>query len=398
MDLKLPESAAFSAPEKIEFLRGALSATPDLPWIRMQLAGLLVMRDSFDEALELLHEKQFEGVWQHRARMLEGSAWMSKATPEANLQANRMFESAFEAAKVPQVRARALAALGKAKLRLGDRDMARSVFENSLLLDPNNPDAQKRLTAMELNEGFELNALKRCNNLLQKGISNSRLLADRYLSLSLLGREQEAVEQEGLDQFLVETTPQPPSGWESIEEFNEALCEELCTHPSLRFERYGTASTASWRIDEPLLVRSKVFPGFLEMIRREVLDHLNRLDDDHVIKQSMPEKATLRAWSVLAHGPGHEEWHMHQSGWITGVYYAAVPDSVKFADDQRGCIEFGNPELPHIAREFSGKRRIVRPSPGKLLIFPSQAFHHTYPSDSSERRLAVAFDVVPDVH
>ncbi|MDO8653363.1 MAG: putative 2OG-Fe(II) oxygenase [Undibacterium sp.] len=395
MHLKLPDTATFSTPEKIEFLKAALHASPDAPWLRMQLGGLLLLRDDFEGVISLLHGRQFEGVWQHRARMLEGNAWMSKATPEANLQASKMFELAFDAAAIPITRARALAALGKACIRLNKKTEARTALESSLLLDPRNPDAQKRLTAMDLNEGRESDALRRCDAMLKQGVNNSRLLADRYLLLALLGREKEAQEQEGLDQFLSETTPLPPFGWSSIEEFNNALSEELYTHPSLRYERYGTASTASWRIDEPLLARSKVFPALLEMIRREALSQLERLDDGHVLQQSKPERALIRAWSVLAQGSGHEEWHMHQSGWISGVYYVAVPDSVKASSDKRGCIEFGNPELPHIPRVTSEQRITIRPSPGKLLMFPSQAYHHTYPSDSSERRLVVAFDIVP---
>ncbi len=395
MNLTLPDSAAFSAPEKIEFLRAALSATPDVPWLRVQLANLLVLRDHFSAAIDLLSAYQFVGVWQHRARMLEGNAWLSEETHEANLQASKLFAVARDAAQIPASRARALAAFGKAQLRLGERTEARSAFERALQLDARNPDAQKRLTAMDINEGREVQALQRCDALLQRGVNNSRLLADRYLLLALLGRATEARAQEGLDQFLVDASPAPPCGWDSADQFSQALREELCSHPSLRYERYGSASAASWRIDEPLLARAKVFPFFLDMLRREITAHLGRLDDGHALKQSAPERAQIRAWAVLAQGPGHEDWHMHQSGWISGVYYAAVPESVTTSLDQRGCIEFGNPELSHIPRLIPGQRLTVRPSPGKLLMFPSQAYHHTYPSDSSERRLAVGFDVIP---
>ncbi|MES2016464.1 MAG: putative 2OG-Fe(II) oxygenase [Pseudomonadota bacterium] len=398
MDLILPQSAAFSAPEKIDFLTAALGATPDMPWLRIQLASLLVLRDKFSEAIDLLHGRNFAGAWQHRARMLEGNAWLSVETAQANRQASDMFDAAQAAAQLPQTRSQALAALGKAQLRLGHAAEARAAFERALALDASNPDAQKRLSALDMNQGREAQVLQRCDALLAAGVHNARLLADRYLALALLGRTDEAHHTEGLDQFLVDTIPAAPNGWATLEQFNAALREELRSHPSLRFERYGTASSASWRIDEPLLARSTVFPAMLEMVRREVGAHLDRLDDAHVLKRSRPARAQIRAWAVLAQGPGHEEWHMHQSGWISGVYYAAVPASVASARDQRGCIEFGNPELPHIARPIPGQRRTVRPGVGKLLLFPSQAYHHTYPSDSQDQRMAIAFDVVPAEH
>jgi hypothetical protein len=41
-------------------------------------------------------------------------------------------------------------------------------------------------------------------------------------------------------------------------------------------------------------------------------------------------------------------------------------------------------------------QRVVRPEPGKLVLFPSYFWHGTVPFHSEKTRLTVAFDVVPE--
>ena len=392
MHLELPLPLTFTPLEKIDFLFQSLSHTPNSEWVRVELAELLLLMDRFDDVLNVLRGHDFTNTWQYRARMIEGNVWLNK---EVDREAATAFTAADAAALTTRAHARALAGLGKALVRIGDTERARRVFEQALKADPANPDAQKRLTALNLREECEAEALRRCDALIRQGVLNSRLLADRYLALAVLGRAKEAQEQEGLDIFFQSTELEPPPSWDSIDSFNADLLDEVARHTALRFERFGTASTASWRIDNPLLKRSRVFPALLELIRREILRQVERMGPDHPLRRSKPERALLHPWCVLAQGPGHELWHMHQNAWISGVYYVAVPEVVRFSSDNCGCIEFGNPELSHIPRAIPGERRTFRPKPGRLLMFPSHAYHRTYPSDSQEHRLAVAFDVIP---
>jgi len=45
--------------------------------------------------------------------------------------------------------------------------------------------------------------------------------------------------------------------------------------------------------------------------------------------------------------------------------------------------------------ETDRPRRLVRPSVGKLVLFPSYFWHGTVPFTADRARLTVAFDVVP---
>ena len=92
---------------------------------------------------------------------------------------------------------------------------------------------------------------------------------------------------------------------------------------------------------------------------------------------------------------GHHVPHFHSAGWLSSAYYAALPPTMSEAlpGSTAGHIQFGSPpaglglDLP--------ARRIVRPEPGRLVLFPSYLWHGTLPFPGEGTRLTAAFDVVP---
>ena len=92
---------------------------------------------------------------------------------------------------------------------------------------------------------------------------------------------------------------------------------------------------------------------------------------------------------------GHQLAHIHPLGWMSGVYYAALPPQV--ADDdpaQAGWIRFGRPGA--LLADLDGLNcHTIRPQEGLLVLFPSYLYHHTIPFESSERRISIAFDALP---
>jgi hypothetical protein len=99
------------------------------------------------------------------------------------------------------------------------------------------------------------------------------------------------------------------------------------------------------------------------------------------------------SWSVLLRGGGHHVDHIHQKGWISGVYYVDLPDCLENDQDKPGWIKFG---------EFAGKsgrklpwQKAVRPQAGVAVYFPSYMTHGTLPTTGDQTRLTVAFDIIP---
>ena len=83
--------------------------------------------------------------------------------------------------------------------------------------------------------------------------------------------------------------------------------------------------------------------------------------------------------------------HIHPRGWISSVYYVAVPDAVE--DGQQGWLKFGEPSFATPMNDTI--RRMVKPAPGRLVLFPSYMWHGTVPFRSDTARTTIAFDAVP---
>ena len=174
------------------------------------------------------------------------------------------------------------------------------------------------------------------------------------------------------------------------------LAGELLARPDIRYERHGTSSEKTWRIDVPAVGAVPAVQALLAPIAETAERHGAALGA-HPWVAARPDRAALRCWCVITEGDGFEHWHMHPAGWMSGGYYVQVPGSVEREEDGRGCLAFGLP--PGLAGEDAarmfGETRL-RPRAGSLTLFPSHAQHRTYPHGDSGRRICVAFDIVPD--
>jgi hypothetical protein len=122
------------------------------------------------------------------------------------------------------------------------------------------------------------------------------------------------------------------------------------------------------------------------------LDAFNAASADDSWLQCRPVSAQLRAWGLIQGSGAYEEWHTHRGGWLSGVYYIAIPDEFSTDDDGAGCIELGPPKS--LADRYPETLRIA-PRSGMLLLMPSHFHHCTIPFVSQGKRISFAFDVRP---
>ena len=96
------------------------------------------------------------------------------------------------------------------------------------------------------------------------------------------------------------------------------------------------------------------------------------------------------SWSVRLAAQGYNVAHTHPVGWISAVFYVALPDPAQLGSAPAGWITFGEPppELGLSLRAYAE----VEPRPGRLVLFPSSMWHGTHPFQDGER-LVVAFDL-----
>ena len=93
---------------------------------------------------------------------------------------------------------------------------------------------------------------------------------------------------------------------------------------------------------------------------------------------------------------GFQDVHFHPVGWLSGVYYPALPKTVETSgDDREGWIEFGR-AFYMIKSSDNPPVRAVKPEEGFMVLFPSYFGHRTIPFTGDEKRVSVAFDVISE--
>lgn len=112
------------------------------------------------------------------------------------------------------------------------------------------------------------------------------------------------------------------------------------------------------------------------------------------LSRKWPEQPWLYAWYVRLLRGGYQNAHIHPPGWLSGVVYLAVPDESQ--ESQAGHLEFqlGGPSYP--SGRGTMPRQVVRPIPGRLVLFPSSLHHRTIPFAQGDERTSIAFDLRPD--
>ena len=395
-----PEPAkALSARQECAILTHAVARNPGSASLRLRLARLLNQLDAFDEAIAVLTapDAATPNSPDYGACMALAAAWFRRDQPGDTVRAHHTAIRAEALATTSTQRSAALADQGKALLRLDRLNAARDRLTEALRRDPGNMPACRRLATELLRTGDTEAVIAMTDRLAAQGIGHARLFMARMLAFAQLDRIAEARAIIDPERFRHRRILTPPLGWADIAAFNTALVEELKTHPGLRYERHGTASRSTWRIDALATGAAPIARALLAQIAETAERHVAALSDiAHPWLAARPDRGELRSWCVITEGEGFEQWHAHPFGWMSGVYYAQVPDTVVTGSDAGGCIAFGLPDgLIGADRAAQFGEDLVRPQPGLLMLFPSHSYHRTFPHGAEDRRICVSFDIWP---
>jgi uncharacterized protein (TIGR02466 family) len=115
---------------------------------------------------------------------------------------------------------------------------------------------------------------------------------------------------------------------------------------------------------------------------------------DCVFMKAFPKNIEFSSsWYVRMRTGGHLTSHIHETGWLSGSLYLAMPRAN--ADSEEGSIEFSTHGDNYPQRHAGFPKRTISPHVGDIVLFPSSLFHRTIPFSSTEERVCIAFDVKP---
>ena len=289
--------------------------------------------------------------------------------------------------------------LGIALEKAGRRDEAVDVFRAVIAQRPDWSVAHSNLANALLAAGDSRATVEACERWLAVSPANMEALALKGLALYQAGERDAArhlLDFDFVHTFKVETPP----GYASLAEFNRALVDFTLGHPTLH-----VPPEADPHYHHPALAITADFFGpkegpaaALEAIARKgVQDYLARIPpgSNHQFLMKPPKKWAWASWAAVLHFQGNLDPHIHMDGYISGVYYPLLPDIVgKPEHGQEGFFELGRPPADYPITEPTGIMP-VRPEEGLMILFPSYFYHRTIPFVSDQRRISIAFDVMP---
>ena len=202
------------------------------------------------------------------------------------------------------------------------------------------------------------------------------------------------------DRLIALVEVEPPAEFSSEAEFLQALKKTLeplhqAKREPLQQTLRGGSQTPGRLFGRP----DPVIAAAESAMRRAVERWLPTLPTDASHPFLMRKSASVRfsgSWSVRLWSSGRHVNHIHPEGWMSSAFYVSLPPSVaaqRSDSDQAGYIQFGQPPV-ELGLDLP-PRRVIRPEPGKLALFPSYMWHGTVPFDDEQPRITIAFDMTP---
>ena len=311
-------------------------------------------------------------------------------------RAEEALDAYSRAAALEPDNAGAAAGIANSLTMLGRHDEAMKAFDRLLTLDRGSAELYGCAAEAALLSGDPEKAEHFCTQALERN-------AHDQIALSLLSTAWRLMEDardetlSGYDSLIRTFELEPPDGFASMDDFNSELNAWLDrVHPATREylnqSLRGGTQTADLLFGKGHLLVEKIRARIDEAVGRYIAEM--REDDRHPFLSRRGKSFHYSgSWSSRLRDCGFHVNHVHPLGWISSCYYVAVPKAVEDASARQGWIKFGEPGLDIPLKDAI--RRAIQPRPGRLVLFPSYMWHGTEPFTTDERRMTIAFDVIP---
>jgi uncharacterized protein (TIGR02466 family) len=181
-----------------------------------------------------------------------------------------------------------------------------------------------------------------------------------------------------------------------LQNFNSYITEVIKELDNVNtvWEPFGKTTIRGFQSNSNLFLKpQKKIQNLKSIIITEIESYFLKFKNEtcSLIKKR-PSKYDLNAWHVILKKQGHQNPHIHTSGWLSGVIYLKVVPSFK---KNEGAIEFClNGEHYY---DVKSPKVIHLPKAGDIVIFPSSLHHRTIPFSADTDRISIAFDLVPNL-
>lgn len=287
--------------------------------------------------------------------------------------------------------------LAKMLRNLGRDDDVLALYRAVLAKRPGQAEVSARLADLHLTAGKAAEALAVSEDSLRHCPGNTRAIAAKAAALTALGRLMDLDRLLDMDRLVSAQKIGSMPGFSTMAAFKAAMIEHILQHPSLKKNPAGLATRAGRQTGELLIEPKGPIAAFEKRLVEAVVDYARThpVSQETPFLAAQPSRWRLNIWATILGASGYQEPHLHPSGWLSGVFYLAVPPQIAAGDNsQRGWIEFGRPpQLPEGAAV--PRLKTVAPEEGLMLLFPSYLHHRTIPTGQEALRISIAFDVVP---
>ena len=137
---------------------------------------------------------------------------------------------------------------------------------------------------------------------------------------------------------------------------------------------------------------NSITQNFLNIIMNELQNYKLTYPNECELISSFPENYNIRGWLIEIENAGFLKPHIHERGWISGSIYLSLPFN-RHGDE--GNIRFSTDGMDYPKDGKLFPMKIVDLDLGDIVLFPSSLFHSTIPFNSNQRRITLAFDVIP---
>ena len=274
------------------------------------------------------------------------------------------------------------------------------IYKRAVANQPKFLPALNNCAAIQLKMLLPNDALNTIDNVLSFSPNNIRANAYKTIILQGLGKESEADELIGFGKLIQTTELQLNTSDQDLMAFNEKLKKVILKHPNLtsdwdpakRAIRGGAVVPRLFDYNHPILKKLEV------AIVNAVGNYMTNLKNkkNHPFLGFKPTRYTIDIWANVLGSNDHQSSHIHNQGWMSGVYYVSLPENSVEDNPYAGWLEFNRPGygLPALGGEKNIEK--IAPKAGMIVMFPSYVWHGTIPFTSQDTRISIAFDIHAD--